>query len=298
MTATAAPAQERAGLGIAAMTAGIFCMASMDAMAKWLGESYPVAQVLFFRGLFGLPPVLLLAQWSGGLHLLRPNRPGLHAVRAVLAAAATFCFFTALRSMQLAEAWAVGFVVPLLVTALSVPLLGETVGWRRWSAVAVGFMGVLIVLRPGLGTFNPAALLVLVTAVCYALIMLTARRYAASESTPAMVLFTTVGPLALASLFLPTQWTPPEGLDWLRFVVLGLLGGMAMLLLTQAFRLAPAAVVAPFDYTALIWSTAWGWLIWGDWPDAWAWVGAAVIIVAGLYVLHRETRLRRHSVKP
>ncbi|RDD63412.1 DMT family transporter [Ferruginivarius sediminum] len=297
MTAHVAAGESRTGLGIAAMIAGIFCMASMDAMAKWLGEGYPVAQVVFFRGLFGLLPVLLLAQWSGGLRLLLPGRPWVHVMRGGLAAAAIFSFFTALQYMPLAEAWAIGFCAPLVVTALSRPLLGEPVGWRRWLAVGVGFLGVLIVVRPGLAAFQPASLLVLVTAVCYGLIMITARKYAATESTPALVFYTTLTPMLLGAAMLPVEWTTPAGLDWVRFVVLGLLGGSAMLLLTQAFRLAPAAVVVPFDYTALIWSTGWGWLIWNDWPDTYDWLGAAVVVGAGLYVMHREARLRRRAAQ-
>jgi drug/metabolite transporter (DMT)-like permease len=298
MSAPAAAGAQRAGAGIAAMTAGVFCLASMDAMAKWLGESYPVIQVIFFRGLFGLPPVLLLAQWSGGLRLLRPGRVWVHLVRGCLSGGAIFCFFVALQSVPLAEAWAISFCGPLIVTALSRPLLGESVGWRRWLAVAVGFLGVLIVVRPGMAAFQPASLLLLVSTTCFALVLITARRFAASESSPAMVFYTTLIPMLLAAAILPAQWTAPTGPDWLAFVLLGSLGGMAMLLLTQAFRMAPAGAVAPFHYSALIWSTGWGWLIWGDWPDAFDWIGAAVVIGAGLYVAQREARLGRRAAQP
>lgn len=298
MTAAAVAGANRTGLGIAAMTAGIFCMATMDAMAKWLAESYPVMQVVFFRGLFGLPPVLLLARWSGGLRLLRPGRVWVHVVRGCLSGGAIVCFFTALRSVPLAEAWAISFCAPLIVTALSRPLLGESVGWRRWLAVAVGFLGVLIVVRPGMAAFQPASLLLLVAATCFALVLITARRFAASESTPALVFYTTLIPMLLAAAVLPAQWTAPATLDWPAFMLLGALGGVAMLLLTQAFRLAPASAVAPFHYTALIWSTGWGWVIWGDWPDAFDWLGAAVVVAAGLYVAHREARATRRTAQP
>lgn len=294
MTSPAIVREERVGLGIATMLAGVFALATMDAMAKWLAASYSVAQVVFFRSLFAIPLILLLAHASGGLRLLvKTKHPWVHLARGLVAAVATFAFFTSLRYMPLAEAWAIAFAAPLIVTALSWPLLGERVGWRRWAAVLVGFLGVLVVVRPGMATFQPAALLALVTAMGYGLILITARKYAPSESTPTLVFYTTVVPLVAAAAFLPAQWQTPEAFDWVLFAGMGLLGGAAMLLLTQAFRLAPAAIVAPFDYTALIWSVGWGWLIWNELPDAYGWVGAALVVTAGLYVVHRETRLAR-----
>ncbi len=290
---TAAQEGRNNGLGILAMVAGIFCMATMDALAKWLGESYSLSQIVFFRALFAIPPVLILAHFSGGLRLLKTQRPMVHIFRGVCTAVAIFSFFASLRVLPLAEAWAIAFAAPLIVTALSMPLLGEPVGWRRWSGVLIGFLGVLIVVRPGMTAFQPAALLALATAVGYALVMITGRKYATTESTAALVFYTTLIPLALAGTVLPMNWQTPVGGDWALFVILGTLGGLAMLLLTQAFRLAQAAVVVPFDYTAMIWSVAWGWLLWRDLPDAMAWAGAALIIVSGLYVAHREAQLRR-----
>ena len=192
--------------------------------------------------------------------------------------------------MPLAEVWTIALAAPLLVTALSVPLLREPVGWRRWSAVLVGFAGVVVVVQPGMAAFQPAGLFALLTAGCYALILVTARKYAESESAPALVFWSTVVPAVLAGALLPFQWTAPAAGDLHWFVIVGVLGGGAMLFLTQAFRLAPAAVVAPFDYTAVIWSVAWGWLIWADVPRPTTWAGGALIVGAGLYVMHREAR--------
>lgn len=294
MTSPVLARENRAGVGIATMLCGVFALATMDAMAKWLSESYPIAQVVFFRALFAIPPIMILAHLSGGVRTaVVTRRPWIHVARGILAALAIFAFFTSLRFMPLAEAWAIAFAAPLIVTALSHPLLGEKVGWRRWAAVAVGFLGVLVVVRPGMATFQPAALLALVTAFGYGLILITARKYAPSESTAALVFYTTVIPLAVAAVFMPTHWQTPAPSDWPIFVGMGLLGGVAMLLLTQAFRLAPAAIVAPFDYTALIWSVGWGWLIWRDLPDTYGWTGAALVVLAGLYVVRRETRLAR-----
>lgn len=280
-------------LGILAMVAGIFCMSTMDALAKWLGESYSLSQIVFFRTLFAIPPVLVLAHFSGGLRLLKTRRPLVHLFRGICAGVAAFAFFASLRVLPLAEAWAIAFAAPLIVTALSGPMLGEPVGWRRWSGVLLGFLGVLIVVRPGMEAFQPAALLALATAVGYALVMITGRKYANTESTTALVFYTTLVPLALSASVLPLHWQTPEGGDWALFIILGTLGGMAMLLLTQAFRLAQAAVVVPFDYTAMIWSVGWGWLLWRELPDTVAWIGSGLIVLSGLYVVQRESQLRR-----
>lgn len=284
--------------GIVAMVAGIFCLATMDALAKYLGETYPIVQIVFFRSLFVLPMAVVMAWLSaGGLASLKTRRPWVHLVRGVLTTAAIVTFFTALRFLPLAEVWTIAFASPLLVTALSVPVLGEPVGWRRWSAVLVGFAGVLIVVQPGMSAFQPAALIALLAAVCYALILITARKYAESESTPSLVFWSGLVPVVVSGAVLPFHWTMPATGELHWFLVIGVLGGFAMLLLTQAFRLAPAAVVAPFDYTAMIWSVGWGWLIWQDVPRPTTWIGGAVIIVAGLYIMHRETRLARAAYR-
>lgn len=281
---------DRIALGIAYMVAGIFCLATMDSLAKWLGERYPIQQVAFFRGFFALIPVAVLVAMSGGLRSLRSHRPGLHLLRGLLATLSLFCFITALRFLPLAEATAISFATPLFVTALSVPLLRERVGPRRWAAVLVGFLGVLVMVRPGVAAFQPASLLVLGTAFGYGLVMLTARRFAASETTAAMVFYVTLVPLIAAALLLPFGWRTPEPAHLPQFVAIGLLGGMAMLFLTLAFRHAPAAVCAPFDYTALVWAAVIGWMVWRDFPEPVVWLGAAIVVASGLYIIHRETR--------
>ena len=162
----------------------------------------------------------------------------------------------------------------------------------------VGFVGILIVVQPGTAAFQPAALIALVAAACYALILVTARRYAATESAASLVFWSTAVPMVLAGLAMPFDWVTPATGDLHWFVAVGLLGGSAMLLLTQAFRLAPAAGVAPFDYTAIVWSVGWGWLIWRDVPGPATWAGGALIVAAGLYVMHRETRTGRPPRRP
>ena len=279
--------------GIATMVAGVFCLATMDALAKFLGEGYPVLQLVFLRSLIALPLLLAIAWFSeAGFAGLRTRRPWVHVARAVLVALAIFTFYTALTYLPLAEVTAIAFAAPLIMTALSRPLLGEHVGWRRWSAVLVGFLGVLIVVKPGTAAFQPAALIALAAALLYALMLMTARKFAASESAISLVFWSTAGAGAIAGALMPFTWTPVAIADAGWFLALGCLGAVTMLLLTRAFHLAPAAVVAPFDYTALIWALAYGWLIWGEVPGPTTWAGAAVIAGAGLYVTHRESRRR------
>ncbi len=287
----AAGTRDRIGLGIAGILIGMFAVSIMDALAKWLGEGYPIAELVFFRNLFALPPALfILWQQRGGRASLVLHWKTGHALRAILALGATFTFFLGLRYLPLAEAISIAFAAPLLVTALSVPILGERVGPRRWAAVMAGFVGVLVMTRPGAEAFRPEALYILVAALCYALAMLVTRRLARSDTTPAIMLSSICISILLSGLALPFGWRTPAGMDFWLLALLGLVGGFGMYFMTQAYRYAPAAVIAPFDYTALIWGTLFGWLIWHELPGAHVWLGAAIVIASGLYIVHRETR--------
>lgn len=285
--------KDRVGLGIAAMVAGMAMMASMDAMAKWLGAGYPIGQVVFFRNFFGMLPILAVVWQLSGLALPTTRRWRMHLLRGLLGVTAQFSFFLGLRSLGLAEATAIAFAAPLMVTALSVPLLGEKVGFRRWAAVVIGFLGVLIMVRPGPGSFQPAALLILLAAFSYAMIMLTTRMMARSDSNAAILLFGSSVSLTLSALLLPFGWKTPDLADFGVFAALGLIGGLGMFCITQAYRHAPAAVVAPFEYVALVVAAILGFLVWREIPDLYVWLGAAVVIAAGIYIFYRETNLNR-----
>jgi drug/metabolite transporter (DMT)-like permease len=285
--------QDRIGLGIAGILIGMFAMSIMDALAKWLGEGYPIAELAFFRYVFALPPALfILWQQRGGRASLALRWKTGHILRAIFALGATYTFFLGLRYLPLAEAISIAFSAPLLVTALSVPILGERVGPRRWAAVVVGFLGVLIMTRPGAEAFRPEALYILAAALCYALTMLVTRRLARSDTTPAIMLSNICISIPLCALALPFGWRTPGAVDFLLLALLGLVGGIGMYFMTQAYRYAPAAVIAPFDYTALLWGTLFGWLVWHELPDTNVWLGAAIVIASGLYIVHRETRVR------
>ena len=203
--------------------------------------------------------------------------------------------YTALRGLPLAEAIAVTFTAPLFITALSGPLLGEAVGVRRWAAVVVGFVGTLIMVRPGAESFRPEALLVLASALIFALNMLLTRRLTRTETNAALVTYTTVI-AGLASLpFAALAWQEPSTGDLGLFALVGIGAGSGAYLLVVAFRNAPAAVVAPFDYTTLIWASILGWMLWRESPEPAVWIGAAIVVAAGVYITRREMALGRRA---
>ena len=279
------------------MVAAVFLFAIVDATAKWLGQSYAPVQIVFFQHFFGLIPVAVLVWRSGGFAALRTRRPFAHALRGGLLFASMLLFFTALRGLPLAEAIAISFTLPLYITALSGPLLGEAVGVRRWTAVIIGFVGALIMVRPGTEAFRPEAILVLTSAFIAALAMLLTRRLTRTETDVALVTHTTVI-VSLASLpFAGLAWQAPSSGDLALFVLVGIAGGSGAYLLVVAFRNAPAAVVAPFDYSALIWASVFGWILWREAPEPAVWIGAVIVATAGVYITRREMALGRRARK-
>ncbi len=286
-------AEERIPLGIAYACLGMFCVAGLDTLAKLLGEGYGVVQIMFFRNFFGLFVIAVLVWRDGGMRSLRTAQPLQHAIRGACALAAGLMFFTGLQFMPLAEAFAITFAGPVFIAALSVPLLGEKVGPRRWAAILVGFAAVLLILRPGSAAFQPAALLPLGAAFAYALVMIFSRRLSRGETTASILFWTAAICTVATAALLPFDWTTPTPRDWLLFFGLGVAGSLGMLFMVQAYRHAPAAAVAPFDYTILIWGLILGWLIWQELPDAGIWPGVGLLVACGLYIIHREARRGR-----
>ncbi|HJQ61153.1 MAG TPA: DMT family transporter [Vineibacter sp.] len=292
--------------GIYSKTVAIALFSVMDALVKALGERYPTLQIMLCRSVFGLFPLLWLIYAAGGWHTLASRQPALQAGRVVVAFMSLFGFFYLLPLMPLAELYAISFAAPFVMTALAVPLLGERVGWRRWSAVAVGFVGVLIIVQPGSAAFQPLSLAVLGATVCYALSMVYVRRLSRTDSdqTTVTVFFgvtiavcglTIVGN-QLAGSPAGVLWVWPTAIDWLWLAAIGLTGGTGQILMTRAWRLAPAAVLAPFDYVAIIFALSLGWLFWREVPTPWLWAGLPLIIGSGLYILHRE-RVRARAAR-
>lgn len=278
--------------GIALMCIGVAFLTVNDAIAKTLTETYSPLQILFLRNVIALPFAILIALKMGGAGALRSYRPATHLVRGILWVAGTFLFFTSLRYLQLAEATALIFVAPFFIIALSAAFLGERVGWRRWLAVIAGFAGVLIVVRPGGATFQLASLLPVATAFVYALMMLGSRFVDTRESVWTLLLYLTGTSALLSALIVPLVWIPVRLEDLWLFVAIALCGTAGITMMTQAFRVAPASVVAPLDYTAMLWATILGWLIWSEMPDSVTFIGAAIIITSGVWVILRERRRR------
>lgn len=280
--------------GMLLMCLGVVLFTIMDALAKWQSERYDVLQIVFFRSLFGAVPMLPLLLRGGVRRLLYTRRPGLHLVRGLIGTLSLITFFLAYRNLELADAIVLSFVSPLFMTALSVPILGEAVGWRRWSAILVGFLGVVVMVQPGGDLFTLMALLPIAGAFTYALVGVTIKILSRTEESVTIVFYFSVFATLISGLAMPFVWVTPATIDdWVGQISIGLIGGVAQLAMTQAFRQAPVSVVAPFDYTAIIWATLLGYWFWDDLPGAWTWAGAALVVGSGLYILHRETRLAR-----
>jgi drug/metabolite transporter (DMT)-like permease len=279
--------------GIMFMLLQAFLFTAMDALVKLATERHPTGQIVFFRNLFAMLPLSFFIRQAGGIAILRTRRLGQHLLRSLGGVTSMVALFLAYSYMPLADAMAISTSGPIFLTALSVPLLGEKVGWRRWAAVVVGFIGILIITRPGSGVFGVAALLPLGGAFFYAIAMVQIRKLSTSEPPACIVFYFTAAAMLLGALSLPWQWVTPTPLSLVYLIGIGLVGGVAQMVMTHAFRLAPVSVVGPFDYTGLIFGAGFGYAIWRQVPDRFVWLGAAIIISSGIYILHRETVRRR-----
>lgn len=276
------------------MLMSVFLFTSFNATAKWLAADFDALQIVFFRGLFGLLPVaLLLLHDGGGPARLVSRRFDLQLLRAGTALGTNVCFILAYRSMPLADAVAIGYAAPIFVTVLSVPLLSERVGLHRWSAVVVGFLGVLLVAQPGVGVFDPAAIFAILGTIQYALMIIVTRRLGQIDPTVCTMAHSTILYVLACGLALPFVWITPSWMELLLFLFLGFVSGAGMFLFMQAFRHGEAATIAPFDYTAMGWAIVFGFIIWGDVPSWISLAGICVIVASGLYIMRREAVRRR-----
>jgi drug/metabolite transporter (DMT)-like permease len=278
--------------GIVAIVAAMALFTAQDAIAKYLAEAgVSIWQLLFCRSAFAFVVILPLIHARRGWAALRTRRPRDHLLRAVIAIAALQCFFYGFRFIPLADAYALGFTAPLFITTLSVPLLGEHVGGHRWSAVLVGFVGVVVMIQPGSGVFEPAALVVLAGALLYALAVILVRGLSATEPPLTTVFYFSLFGALIAAPALPFIGVLPADPGAAALMVaLGVVGGLAQLCLTVAYARAPVAVIAPFDYTAMIWAVLAGLVVLGDVPQAPVVAGAALVIASGAYIIRREAR--------
>ena len=282
--------------GIALMCGAVACFACLDATAKYLNHHMDTLQVVWARYTGAFVLALLFTGPSAWRAIHVTSRPGLQLGRSALLLVSTILNFLALRYLQLDQALAILFSTPFFVTALSGPMLGERVRWRRWTAVAFGFLGVLLVTRPGFGGIHPAACLVVAGALCYAFYSVFTRQLAHTDSNETTLFYSNlVGAIAMLPT-LPFVWTTPaDPVIVLLMTATGAFAAFGHYLLIAAHRLAPASVLAPFIYTQLVWVIALGHLVFGERPDAWTLAGAGIVVASGLYIFNRErarTRIR------
>jgi drug/metabolite transporter (DMT)-like permease len=290
------PTREEVRRGIVYVVASIFVFALTNALIKWLVARYSVVEIVVFRSTFALVPCIYLVATRGGILALRTKRLHQHITRSVLQFVSMICIFTAFGLMPLADAVAITFASPLFLTMLSIPLLGEQVGIYRWSAVIVGFVGVLTMVQPGPGLLHSGALFPLANALINACVTIAIRRMTLTEASTTLVFYQTLVTGVIALVLVPFFWVTPDLVDLALFSATGLLSGIAQFWWMQGCRYVPAAVAAPFSYTSMIWSLALGYLVWSDVPSAAVLAGATIVIASGLYILYRETI--RRAAKP
>lgn len=275
----------------------ILLFAAMDTLIKFLTADYPVPQLMFVRSLVALLLVGGYTLWrGGGIAAMRTRRPWGHVWRAFAGLISMGCFFYAFRELPLADVYVLSFAGPLFITALSAPLLGEPVGWRRWVAVVVGFGGVVVMAQPSAGAPLVPVLVGLCAALFYALAALAVRGLSRTETSASIVLYLLLTTTVVSGALTVPVWTAPTAYALGLMALVGAIGAGAQVLLTQAFRRAPPAVVAPFEYTGMVWASLFGWMVFGDLPTAPVLLGAMVIIGSGLYILHRETTVARRRL--
>jgi drug/metabolite transporter (DMT)-like permease len=287
--------------GILLKAASVVVFALMSALVRWVGDAVPVGQVVFFRSAFAILPVLIIYAWRNELAAaVRTNRPLGHVTRGLTGIMGMFFSFGALARLPLADVTAIGFASPLITVALAALILHERVRIYRWSAVAVGFLGVIIMLAPYLDVSRLAhsssgetigALLALAAAFASAASVIQTRRLTASETNSAIVFYFSIIASIGGLLTWPFGWVSPSWPMFVALVAIGFLGGIGHLLVTESYRWAPASVVAPFDYTAILWAFALGYVLFGEIPLPVVFVGAAIVSAAGLFVIWRERQL-------
>ncbi|MDO6587079.1 DMT family transporter [Salipiger sp. 1_MG-2023] len=281
--------------GIVLITLGFICFGATDALAKLLTSELPPLQVVWMRqtGLF-LGVLVMIA--IRGTHLLRTRHPVVQIGRGVLATGSAAFFIIAISNVPLADATAVTFIAPFLVTAAGALFLREPVGVRRWAAVAVGFVGMVIVIRPGAGVFHPAIFIVIAAATCFAMRQVLSRVLSGEDSIATTVAYTSITSTLLLTLPVPFIWeTPAHGWVWMVVPAMALAAGAGEIFIIRALDVAQAVVVAPLQYSMIIWSTLYGFLLFADLPDGFTLLGCAVIVASGLYTLNRERIVARQQ---
>jgi drug/metabolite transporter (DMT)-like permease len=293
--------------GIGAILAAMLVLSAQDAFIKSISTAYPLHQIILVRACVALSLVSLVVRWEGGLGILRSSRPGLQALRGLLIVMANTMFFLGLAALPLAEAVAIFFIAPVFITALAAPILGERIGPYRWTAVIIGLLGVIIMMRPGTGAFRPEAFFPVGAALAYALMQMLTRRLGVVSKASALAFYIQLTFVIISTLiglslgdgrfagsghpsleFLMRAWTRPDPADLALMILIGVLSAVGSYMMSQAYRKGEAAIIAPFEYLALPLSVMWGYLLWSELPNGTAWLGMALIVGAGLFLFYRE----------
>ncbi len=302
--------------GILCLLGALVVLTASDSIIKWLSPSLPLHEITLVRSLVALCVVLVIVQFEGGLVTLRTRRPGLHLARGALLTLANIFFFVGLSAMPIAETVALFFTAPLFICLLAQPVLGEKVGLSRWFAIGLGGIGVVVMVRPGSELFRLVSLLPIMAALCYAAMTMMTRKLGLRETAGAMTFYIQIAFIAVSVTvglvigggefdrfddpalgFLLRAWRWPAAAEWILLVACGVLVCFGGYLLSQAYRLGEAPVVAPFEYASMPFALAAGLILWGDWPDWIALAGSALIIGGGLLVVVLENRARRRVTR-
>jgi len=277
--------------GIWCMIAGTLLLTTQDGITKWLAADYHAGEILFYRGIFTFVPIALLVVRTGGWQVLATRNLKGTLIRAGLGTATSIFVVLSFLYLPLATALAIIFLSPVMLTALSLPLLGERVGWRRWTAVIVGFAGVLIMVRPGAAGVPYFYIFPLITALLSTLRDVATRHLRGTENSLSILFYSMLVAILAGAASLPLlggHW--PSLFDWGLLAIAGILVAISHLLTIQALLLAPGGTVAPFKYLSLVWAGVIGYGVWGDVPDQWKLAGAALVVGSGLFILHRELK--------
>jgi drug/metabolite transporter (DMT)-like permease len=288
-------ASDRPFLGMLCKIIAMLMFAIMFAAVRWLGPHFPIGEIVFFRSTLGLPVIVAAAYVSGGLHLLATKRVDSHALRSIAGVISMYCNFTAYTLLPLADVTAIGFAAPLFIVMLAALFLRERVHVYRWSAVAIGFIGVVVIVGPEARVASGATvgvLYALTSAALAALAMIFLRRMSAHEHSTAIAFYFMLTAAVIGLFTLPFGWNMPTGPEGWVLITSGVAGGIGQLFLSFSYRYGEASLLAPFDYTAMIWAVLLGYFVFGELPMANVWIGAAIVISAGLLILWREHRLK------
>ena len=273
--------------GILLMLLGDFMFALNDALGKWLVATFSVGQVMLIRSLGAFLILGPLIARQGTPALVRLDRPVLQGARAVLTAVETALFYSAVVFLPLADVMSFYMAGPIYVAALSHVFLGERVGWRRWAAILLGFVGVLVILRPTSAAFSTGSIIALIGSVAFAFTIILGRLLRGTSDTT-LVTWQTLCALAIGVLLSIGAWTPADAFDWGAMLLLGVVSCIAHLLIVRSLKLAPASTLAPLHYTLLLWAVVFGWTFFGDIPDTQTLVGSGIVVFAGLFIFHRQ----------